>query len=245
MKTGFSLKKAFLLLGLTVVSAVPMMAKEAKIEYTPFELDSLIHEIEKPSAPIITDDYIIFTADVNHRNVGIAFDFENYKIVHPYKLLATTDIDGTKTNKHLFYCYERQHKLTTIKYRLIIDGLWTTDPLNPNKIYDDNVNLYFSFIEDPASIIKNTGKTKDDTVHFVYKGEKGLRLNLAGTFTNWDPWIYELKETSPGFYELNLPLPTGKYYYNYYVGLTPIEDNTNPDKVYSPDGRTASVIVVN
>ena len=126
-----------------------------------------------------------------------------------------------------------------------MDGLWTTDPLNPNKYYDENINLYFSVVEDKKSIINNTEITKSDAVRFIYKGKSGLQLHLAGTFTNWDPWIYELKETSAGFYELSLPLPKGKYYYNYYIGLTPVTDNTNPNKEYTADGRSVSVIEVN
>lgn len=215
-----------------------------EIIYQPYELDKLIHEIEKPTAPVITEDYIIFTADTNHRSVGIAFDFENYQTVHPFKVLTQTDDDGKKTPVHMFYCYERTHKISTIKYRLIMDGLWTTDPLNPNKIYDENVNLYFSKVEDPGSIYRYTETTDNNFVHFIYQGESGLDLKLAGTFTNWDPWIYSLTETGPGFYELSLPLPNGTYYYNYYIGLTPILDNTNPNKTYTTDGRSASVIYV-
>ena len=105
--------------------------------------------------------------------------------------------------------------------------------------------MYFSKLENLGQIKIVTESTSSDTVKFIYKGESGLKLNLAGTFTNWDPWIYKLKETKPGFYELDLPLPRGKYYYNYYVGLTPVLDNTNPEVVYTNDGRSMSVISVN
>jgi len=220
-------------------------AKEKEPVYQPYELDRLIHNIDSPGAPVVTEDYIIFTAETNHRNVGIVFDFENYQTIHPFQILMRVDEDGNKTPQHMFYCYERKHKVESITYRLIMDGLWTTDPLNPQKIYDENLNLYFSKISDLGKIYEYTEKTADDSVRFIYKGDQGLDLHLAGTFTNWDPWIYSLEETSPGFYELSLPLPTGKYYYNYYIGLTPVLDNTNPEKVYTLDGRSASVIVVN
>ena len=235
---------AFLVALMVFACAANGFAKEKEIIYQPYELDRLIHEIDEPGAPLVTEDYIIFTAGTDHRNVGIVFDFENYQTIHPFQILMKTDEDGKKTPVHMFYCYERKHKIQTIKYRLIMDGLWTTDPLNPVKEYDDSVNLYFSKVENLGSVYEYTEKTKDDTVRFIYKGQEGLDLHLAGTFTNWDPWIYSLKETSPGFYELSLPLPSGKYYYNYYIGLTPILDNTNPDKVYTLDGRSASVIVV-
>lgn len=238
-------KIKFAAIFLTVFFVLNSLYAAEKSNYQNFELDTLLHNIDKPGAPLITDDYIIFTADIYNRFVGIAFDFENYQIIHPFQVLTKTDDDGNVTRKHMFYCYKRQHKFSTIKYRMVIDGLWTVDPLNPNKEYDDNVNLYFSKVEDPDSVRIYTEETESDTVRFIYKGDTGLKLHLAGTFTNWDPWIYELKETKPGLYELELPLTTGTYYYNYYVGLTPILDNTNPNKAYAPDGRSASVITVN
>ena len=237
-------KISLILTALFAVSAGSSAFAAEPINYQNYELDVLLHNIEKPGAPVITDDYIIFLADVNNRHVGIAFDFENYQIIHPFQILTHTDDDGNVTRQHMFYCYERTHKISTIKYRLIMDGLWTTDPLNPNKIYDENVNLYFSKVEDPGSIYRYTETTDNNFVHFIYQGESGLDLKLAGTFTNWDPWIYSLTETGPGFYELSLPLPNGTYYYNYYIGLTPILDNTNPNKTYTTDGRSASVIYV-
>ena len=216
----------------------------APANYQNFELDTLLHNIEKPGEPIVTEDYIIFTANTQNRSVGIAFDFENYQVIHPFQVLSSTDDEGKTTRKHLFYCYQRQHRFDTLKYRLVIDGLWTTDPLNPNREYDEQVNLYFSKLENLGQIRIET-EAKDDTVKFIYKGESGLKLQLAGTFTNWDPWIYQLEEIQPGLYELELPLTTGTYYYNYYLGLTPILDNTNPEKIYTADGRSASVIRVN
>lgn len=215
-----------------------------KVEFTDHELDALLCNIEKPCAPIVTKDYIIFTADAKYRYVGIAFDFENYKIVHPFQVLTGQNNEGKTYRKNMFYCYNRQHKFTTLKYRLVIEGLWTTDPLNPVKEYDDNVNLYFSKVEDPNSVRVYTTEEKDNIIHFIYKGQEGLDLHLAGSFTNWDPWIYRMKETAPGFYELELPLTRGTYYYNYFLGLTPLLDETNPEKAYTKDGRIASVIKV-
>jgi len=215
------------------------------VTYKPYFYDKIIREIEKPQAPVITDDYIVFTADTSARFVGIAFDFEDFQTIHPFQYLNTHDIEGGVTNSVLFYCYERSHQISQIKYRLVMDGLWTTDPNNPLKEYDEDINLYFSKVTDLGEIEIVTKQTPSDSTRFIYKGESGLDLKLAGSFTNWDPWIYTMCETKPGFYELNLPLPEGKYYYSYFVGLNPVLDNTNPVKVYTDDGRTANVIVVN
>lgn len=235
--------KLFLALSVMMAATSPLFAKE-ELNYQNYELDTLLHDIGEPKGPVITDDYIIFTCDSKYRYAGIAFDFENYTEVHPFQVLTHTDENDVKTRKFLFYVYKRQHKFTTVKYRLILDGLWTTDPLNPVQEYDDSVNLCFSVIDDPESVRIYTAETSDDSVHFIYKGEPHQTVHLAGTFTNWDPWIYELQETKPGLYELKLPLTTGEYYYNYYIGLTPVLDNTNPNKIYTNDGRSASVICV-
>ena len=237
-------RKFFIISGLFLIFSLTKISAAAPVEYQNYDLDMLLHEITQAGEPIINDDYIIFTADTNYRFVGIAFDFEDYQIIHPFQILTQTDDDEKKTRRHLFYCYERQHKLTSIKYRLIMDGLWTTDPHNPNKEYDEETNLYFSKIDVPDGIKIYTNANKSNAVHFIYKGASGQEIRLAGTFTNWDPWIYKLNETSPGLYELDLPLASGKYFYNYYIGLTPILDNTNPEKFYTNDGRSASVIVV-
>lgn len=214
-------------------------------EIKPYFYDKIIREIEKPQAPVVTDDYIVFTSDASHRFVGIAFDFENFQIIHPFQILHTYGIEGEETNSVMFFCYERKHQVSSIKYRLVMDGLWTTDPNNPIKEYDEDINLYFSEVNNLGALEIATKQTEQNTTHFIYKGESGLDLRLAGNFTNWDPWIYTMKETRPGVYELDLPLPTGKYYYSYFAGLVPILDNTNPDKVYTDDGRTANVLIVN
>ena len=235
--------KYFIGLALSIFLALPVFSEE-KIFYQDRDLDLLLHDIKKPQAPFVTDDYIIFTCDSNYRYAGIAFDFENYQTVHPFEVFTSVDDEDVKTRDFMFYVYKRQHKFTTIKYRLVFDGLWTADPLNPHLVYDDNVNLYFSVVEDPGSVRVYTSNLNDDSVHFIYKGTPGETVHLSGTFTKWDPWIYELEETSPGFYELELPLTTGEYYYTYYIGMNPIYDNTNPNKIYTPDGRIASVITV-
>lgn len=239
------MKKLIVLAALVVgcFCAAPVFAAEIT-NYQNFELDTLLHEIDKPGAPVVTDDYIIFTADTKHRFVGIAFDFEEYKVIHPFQILTQKDDEENVSRKHMFYVYKRQHKFTSLKYRLVFDGLWTTDPLNPQKEYDSNVNLYFSKLDNLGSINVYTDSPKNDFAHFIYKGDSGQKVNLAGTFTNWDPWIYEMKETSPGLYELELPLPAGKYYYTYYIGLTPVLDTTNPAKIYTKDGRSANIITV-
>ena len=149
------------------------------------------------------------------------------------KQYIDSDFDNVFINKFIECNKYRLNQITTeaVDY---IKGI-------ASKFDDSSMFVSFSGGKDSSY----TESPKNDYAHFIYKGESGQKVNLAGTFTNWDPWIYELKETSPGLYELELPLPAGKYYYNYYIGLTPVLDNTNPKKIYTKDGRSASVLTVN
>lgn len=209
-----------------------------------YEYNNIVSQLSKPVEPHVTGDYVVFTHDSDPRFVGIAFDFEDYKIIHPYQFHITRNIEGKITNSVLFYILERPKDLSEISYRIIIDGLWTTDPGNPQKEYDGENGITVSKLDLGGTLPEVTYKKSDSGVKFIYNGASGEKVRLAGTFTNWDSWIYELKETKPGFYELTLPLPRGKYYYNYYLGMTAIVDKTNPNRVYTQDGRAASVIEV-
>ena len=236
-------KLLIFLVGFFIATSTFLFAAE-QVVYQNFELDTLLHSINEAQSPVITEDYIIFTSEPNYRYVGIAFDFENYQTIHPFQILTKKDDDGNVSRKLMFYSYKRQHNFTTLKYRLVLDGLWTTDPLNPNSEYDDNVNLYFSVVKDPESIKIYTKNEETKGVRFIYNGDPNQKVHLSGTFTSWDPWIYELKESRPGFYELTIPLTKGKYFYTYYIGLTPVLDSSNPLKFYTSDGRSANVIEV-
>ena len=91
---------------------------------------------------------------------------------------------------------------------------------------------------------KVTETTEEGCTRFIFKGDKGQKVRLGGTFTNWDSWIYELTEITPGNYEIKLPLPPGKYYYAFYTGLESFADPANPKKAYREDGKTVSEITV-
>lgn len=240
------------LLCLLTLCALPVFAAGQDMGGDGRAYDGVILEIRGVGAPYEVDGAIVFTADASARFCGIAFDFEGYRTIHPFRKRTTHDVDGNVTGSLLFYILERPPQVQSLSYRLIIDGLWTTDPNNPDRRYDESTGILLSrvaFRETllPATTVASqsaTGQT-GGTVRFVYQGASGQQVRLAGTFTNWDPWIYTLKETSRGFYELSLPLPAGTYYYNFYIGMNAFADPTNPSRVYSADGRSASVISVN
>jgi hypothetical protein len=243
--------KRFLFLLCALLIPIPLCAAGSGALPDPNDTDeryiynNTVLEIPGIGAPYETENSVVFTAKADSRFIGIAFDFEGYRTIHSFRIRSTHDINGKKTESLMFYILDRPKYIQSISYRLIVDGLWTTDPINPDKYYDENTGILLSRFTFSSMTPPETAVTKNDSVHFIYKGSSGQKIYLAGTFTNWDPWIYELQETAPGFYEINLPLPSGTYYYTYYLGMKAVTDRTNPKKAYTADGRVASVITVN
>lgn len=212
-------------------------------ETNQYTIDTLIKGIKSVGKPYISNGYIVFTAEDNARHVGIAFDNENFKTIHSFERLVAYTIDNEKRSSILFFLYPLPENSDKLNYKLIIDGLWTTDPLNPMKEYNKNAMTWTSTISYPDTT-KNVTKTNPNLVTFVYEGETGQKIRLAGNFTNWDSFIYYLKETKPGYYELEIPLASGTYYYSFFNGLEEILDKNNSEKVFTPEGRMACVVTV-
>lgn len=211
----------------------------------------IAEQLSNAGAPFVKDNQMVFTAEGKYRYVGIAFSHEGYRKIHTFERIVHRDQNGNvivdkngKEENFLFFISEVPENISNIQYRLIIDGLWTTDPLNPDNSISFDTGLKVSNLQVPyIDSGRKIGMT-DNQVKFVYQGETGKNISLSGTFNNWDPFMYTLKETEPGLYQFSLPLPPGTYYYTFMDGSIRLEDKTNPNKVYTKDGRTASVIIV-
>lgn len=214
--------------------------------------NNLVAGISRSRSPVITGKYITFTAMGTARFTGIAFEYENYSKMYPFKRIIRKNemgepqknAEGNPLETILFYIAEIPPGMREIRYRLVIDGLWTTDPLNQMTAYDYANGMNVSIVPVEYYEVFQTQNVNRGQVRFTFDGKPGKTIRLAGTFNNWDPFMYELNETSPGKYELVLPLPRGTWYYAYFEGSTQMSDNTNTQKVYTKDGRVASVVMV-
>ncbi|MCQ2612314.1 MAG: isoamylase [Treponemataceae bacterium] len=234
----------FLLLifaGISGANAQELTFPEYDDQYT---IDRIITGIQTVVPPYVSGDYAVFTAATDHRYVGIAFEFEDFATIHPLEKLVSYDYLYEELASVLFYILPIPENCSKISYRMVIDGLWTTDKNNPQKEFDFESGTYFSTLAVDRPVEFKTQIEDNHVVKFVYEGESGKRIRLGGNFTNWDSFIYYLQEIYPGRYELALPLPSGTWYYAYYTGMNSMVDTTNPHKVYTPDGRMASVIIV-
>lgn len=233
-----------LLLSLFLLAGAAFAEKVAPVSDEEADRAELVIRIKDVQAPQLKGDYVIFTADSDSRFVGIAFDFENFHIIHPYQIRKIYDADGEVTKSFFFYILKLDKSMTDIRYRVVVDGLWTLDPTNTEKKYDRATGLMLSYFDANRDIPPATEVQKDGIVRFVYQGEAKQQVRLGGSFTNWDSWIYEMKEVKPGLYEFDLPLPPGTYQYAFFTGVNMMVDRSNPQRCYSPDGKVASQLTV-
>jgi hypothetical protein len=197
-------------------------------------------------APEVFDDGILFTAPASYRKVGIAFAHEGFAKIYWFQKLLVPDGNPKPQPEEskigppveyadsgiLFYAYTVPEGLSSLEYRLVINGLWTIDPANPNKRIDES-GIARSLAPMPTvQKPKQVQDTPARTLSFRYTGAPGEVVYVAGSFNNWDPFMYELQEKSPGNYSLTLPLPPGVYQYAYYIRGERVLDPSNPVKVY-------------
>ncbi len=73
---------------------------------------------------------------------------------------------------------------------------------------------------------------------FRHEAPSGVRVCVAGSFNNWDPYCDQMREDAEGSYRLVLPLPPGKHEYRFVIGDEWRTDPQNPDTVTNAYGST-------
>jgi hypothetical protein len=210
-----------------------------------------------PGAPVVIDNEAVFTAPSSWRRAGVAFANEGFSKVHWFRqLLISQDIldlpDAPKKNLELykdsgllFYIYQLPDDLSELQYRLVIDGLWTADPANPQSRTDSSVRLAYSVLKLPVREKKpELLSGPPGSLSFSFKGPPGETVTVAGSFNGWDPFMYQLKESPAGAYSLTIPLPPGRYQYVFFHRGERWLDPYNPNRVYSRDGQAVSEVVI-
>lgn len=221
-------------------------------------IDHLL-SIRAPGSPEIFEDAVIFFASSQYKRVGIAFAHEDFSEVYWFrKLMVPQESNDMEVRRSggpavgfgdsgiLFHTLNVPLDVSEISYRLIIDGLWTTDPNNPNKKMDLYSGLEYSVVTVPP--VKRIEKTEQDSsgnVTFRFTAPPGETVTLAGSFNSWDPFMYRMRETAPGSYSLTLYLPAGLHRYVFYHRGQRLLDPINDQKSYTREGLGASEIRVN
>jgi len=247
-KMYLTTKKYFFVLLLFYACFFSLFSQEIASSIDGIESDTylnLVGDIIRTSAPKIVDKYIIFTASSASRHVAVAFEHEKYATLHSFRrLVPDKEAGGVLLEPVLFYIMELPEKMTKLRYRLVFDGLWTQDPLNENEEFDFDNRMTVSVVTFPPRRDIRTRIIDGKCVNFVYVGAPHIRVSVAGSFNNWDPFMYFMEETSDGIYELTLPLPKGTHTYSYFLGTEMKVDITNHDRAYSSDGKVVSILTL-
>jgi hypothetical protein len=221
-------------------------------------IDELL-SITSPREPRVFEDSVIFTASGVYKRVGIAFLHEGFANIHQFKKLLVPinetaefdekqkqPVETLRDSGLLFFVYTVPPGVDSLEYRLVFDGLWSTDPYNPNRKFNVKSGIEHSVAPlPPRTAPLPLEAERFDGIVFTYRGAGGgERITVAGDFNGWDPFMYELKETQPGFYTLALPLPPGTWRYIYYRNGEKLVDYSNTAREYKKDGSAVNVAVV-
>jgi hypothetical protein len=211
-----------------------------------------------PGAPEIYEDAVLFTAPSSLRRVGVSFANEGFSQVYwLQQLLIPQDPldapipegkrrpDPYKDSGILFYVYQIPDGLEELEYRMVVNGLWTTDPANPRSRRDRS-GISNSVVSIPRrEEQKSVNDGPPGSLNFRFEGPPGETVTVAGSFNGWDPFMYELREYPAGVYSLSIPLPPGTYQYVFYHRGDWRLDPHNSRRTYTREGITASEAVIN
>ena len=201
-----------------------------------------VSELREAKSPIFIDNKILFTYSVGNkftRRVAIAFETDNYKEVYPL----------TKNEYNVFFITRDIPKKTDyINYRLIVDGVWTNDPVNtnsflsPEKFKVSRIIIPRNYYEQEVSPIIGS----DRNVRFVYKDVTDMQVYLSGNFNNWDPFMLRMNEESEnsGIYSISLRMSEGDHYYKFVADGRSLQDPNNSKTAYDIRGNAVSILKI-
>ena len=66
--------------------------------------------------------------------------------------------------------------------------------------------------------MQGNARKRTKKVRFVIATDPGSAVYVAGTFNNWNPAQYQMREyTETGVFKIALPLPPGRHEYKFFV----------------------------
>jgi len=217
-----------------------MLAGSGSIFCEPFDTELHLEtaSIKHAAAPRVVGSNILlsYSAPPMSQSVSLALEHEDYRVLHRYQ-----------KNKHGVFVLslplpEGRRK---IRYRLIVDGLWSTDP-NAKTERDSRRFLvsYFLLETNSAAPAPGVKLLADGRTRFICQGNPGDRVFLVGDFNGWDPFLTPMPESPvyPGVYSVTLTLPGEAKYYRYVLNGRETIDPANPKTARSNWGEMVSVI---
>ncbi len=196
-----------------------------------------IKGMKQAQPPQIYHDKLILSYDSDHfvRFVGAAFEHEDYNKIHTFR----------KNEYDVYFLVMPLHEnRTTYFYRLIVDGLWMPDPANSRTIRDENgiIVSVFTVSRLPDRPITGPKIGENGRVTFYFKGPENRVVYLTGSFNNWEPFMYRLRETKPGLYSITITLREGDHFYYFISNGRKMLDPFNTERGTDDEGILVSYL---
>jgi 1,4-alpha-glucan branching enzyme len=198
--------------------------------------DILYLKAEKNEPGVKALKGILFTyAGRGTKQATIAGDFTSWK----------TEPMSKGKNGVWFYVLTGYEGQSPVRYKFCLDGIWTEDPVNPDRTADGN-GSYISMAE--ATKYESKQLTyrfmRDGSVEFRIYNAKARFVSIAGDFNNWNPEHDILTRDGNDVWKITKRLPHGKFRYSYYIDGEWIPDMFNSASASDTSGRVCSVISV-
>lgn len=232
-----------------------------------------IRGLSEAQAPRFIQGHLVFTYRPRERErrsrftrmVGIAFAHERFSRVYAYKRLALSEYPSEDL---FYYVMEVPENREELVYRLVVDGVWGRDPLNPATrrvpgrvsasvveipreyqgeerfpaVGEETVRFALELDEDLHPFLMTLRQERLPTAEFA-----GSTVYVAGSFNNWDPFMHPLRRDprQPNRFVTSVRVPPGRHYYYFVVDGVRVLDPNNIDRGFDPRSNTrASRIVV-
>jgi hypothetical protein len=203
--------------------------------------------ISQAGEPRVFDDVVVFTYEQREfaRYVAAAFEHEGYQELHVF---TARKREGQSDLYYLTYPVTSEQR--QLHYRLVVDGVWLTDPNAPKQRLDRNgVTVGTVTLNEPPPYERTSPRLNNDgTVTFYFALNTRIsptletvdartvsiasftnpRISIAGTFNGWDPYLHRLTGPGPdGFYSVTIPVPAGPHHYYFLIDGQRILDPLN------------------
>ena len=167
--------------------------------------------------------------------VQAAFSHEQFGTLHTFK-----------RNQNGIYVLSipKARDTNEITYRIVVDGIWTTDPVNPDSIADAwgvRVSRYV-IPAVPARTAESPIIYGDGTVEFALMAKSGQTVTIVGSFNGWDPYMTQMEELPSGVYKRRLRLPPGEHFYYFMVNGLRLADPMNKHRGLHGNGLVISFV---
>ena len=193
--------------------------------------------------PVVIGDSILLSyafpggvRDGGIHAVQAAFSHEGFGTLHVF---------SRNRNGVYVLSIPRTYGLTEFTYRLVVDGIWTTDPVNPDVVSDAfgvaMSRFTIAAVQTPSGdspVLLDNG-----LVEFSLLGKTGQHVTIVGSFNGWDPFMTSMVEHD-GVFRRTLRLPPGEHLYYFLVDGLRVPDPGNSRQKLHRDGQIVSILDV-